>query len=89
MSIETRSRKSGRTAQLTGLFGGVLLGDARVQAGAALLVALLPVLAGLHVLTVPASRPLPFALRGVLAPARTEVLVLRVTSARVGIGSAA
>ena len=46
-------------------------------------------LAGLHVLTIPASRPLPFALGGVLAPARTEVLVLRVTSARVGIGSAA
>ena len=46
-------------------------------------------LAGLHVLTIPASRPLPFALGGVLATARTEVLVLRVTSARVGIGSAA
>ena len=69
---------------LTGGLRRVHLGDAGVEAGATLLVALGPVDAVALVLTVPASRP-PSVLPGRVLPALLAVVLeFRVASARVG-----
>ena len=65
----------GQALRLTRLAGRVLLGDARVEARAALLVAQLPVDAGEDVVTVPASRAGTGLLRLVLGTALAVVLV--------------
>ena len=66
----------------------VVLGDARGQTGAALFIALLPVLACADVVAVPASGARAVSSWSILAPPRTVVLELRVPSARGGRSSA-
>ena len=60
------------------------LRDAALETSAALFVPLRPVLTGLHVVAVPASRAPSVLFGGVLAPLRAVVPVLRVTPAERG-----
>ena len=76
-----------KKSELTCFPGGVLLGDAVVEAGASFLVALGPMDPRAHVVTVAACLALSVLLGRVLAPASTVIFVLRVTSARVGVVS--
>lgn len=71
-----------RRSKLTSLLRRILLGDARVEPRASLLIALLPVLARALVIAVPASRPRSVLLRCILAAPGAEVLKTRVAPAR-------